>query len=896
MRTLVVTHNHVDFDALASAVAAVKVYGEADIYLPPPCNSNVRSFLNLYRDLLPLVEVKEASSLDSYRRLVMVDTSRLQGVESLASWLNRGVELHVYDHHMQQEDPGGDFSRVEPVGATTTLLVEELRRLEAKLESWEATLLAMGIYEDTGNLLFTSTTTRDISALAYLWEQGLKIETLQEFLRHTFTAGQKTLLERLISQTEFLEIKQRKMLVSRATFDGYVYGIGELMHHLSNLGEVELVFCLVEMEGRVLLLGRSYSEELNLLELLAGWEVKGHQGAVSRTLKGLSLSSARLQLLEMLEHNLPPPRRALEISSRPVHTVQAETTVKEALEALDAMGHSGFPVMEGEKLAGIVSRRDLEKARRSNLEHAPVKGFMSRKVIQAHPGDSIVRLRSLMISHNIGRVPLVGSKGELAGIVTRSDILRALYRTPAGRIKFSAEKEDGKPETSSREGPLLEPVANNLEEVEDLTGLINREMPPEMQKLLMLVRQAAEKEEARVYLVGGSIRDLLLGLPLSQDLDFVVLPEAIPFARSLARLLGGKVHVFEPFGTASIFLSKGMRLDLVTARKEFYAAPGKLPQVETSSLKNDLFRRDFSINTLACSLNRENFGQLFDFFGGRKDLQQGLIRVLYHLSFVDDPLRIIRAIRFEQRFGFDMEKDTASYLKKALRGRLLEKVSRDRLNGEVRLVFQEEDPVPVLKRMYELGALSHIFPYLKADYRTWWRLYRVKEVLEWATRREWEREPHREAVYLAALHYGLSGEVLRSVGRKMHYSRFRMDTLITCGTAVPEALEKLKGEKVRTSTVHNLLWPLPDEALLLLMAVADDPKVRDYPRLYWDSLQKVKPRLKGLQLKQMGLKQGPLYGKVLKELKEAILDGKVRTLEEERAFVLSYLESEKGDS
>ncbi len=894
MPTLVVTHNHVDFDALASTVAASKLYPGAEISLVHPFNHNVRAFLNLYRDFLPLVEVGEGDP--PYRRLVVVDANRSSRVESFNFLLEKGIELHLYDHHTEQEgDLQADYALVEPVGATATLMVEEIKRRGLKLEEWEATLLAMGIYEDTGSLMFNTTTPRDVEALSYLWSLGIRIEMLQEFINTSLNTSQKNLLEKLISQTDFLEVNQRKILVSRASLDGYVYGIGELIHHVSELGEAEAVFCLVEMEGKVLLVGRSYSEDINLVELLSLWQVKGHSSAVSVTLKELGLEEARAELLEMLQNNLGLPTKAREISTYPVNTVDQDTTVQEALDLITRLGHSGFPVMGEGKLVGVISRKDLEKARRSELTHAPVKGFMSKNVVTAHPEDSVTYLRNLLISNNIGRVPLLNRKGELEGLVTRSDILYSLYKVDTTGKKFSfRDKNNSGRELENREELSL---PDSLEEIDDLTPLINRDLPARVQKLLLFIGQAAEKEGMKVYLVGGSIRDLLLKEPFPKDLDFVVLYEAIPFAEKLSRALGGKLQVFEPFGTASIFLNEGIRLDLVTARKEFYAAPGQLPQVETSSLKNDLFRRDFTINTLACALNPGSFGGLYDFFGGRSDLQAGEVRVLYHLSFVDDPLRILRAVRFEQRFGFKIEKDTAKYIKKALRSRLLEKVSRERLNAELRLVFREHDPVAVLKRLNELGILSYILPRLRADYQTWWRLYRAREVLEWAHTRKWEKAPDEELVYLGTLYYGSSRETLYSVARRMHYSRSRTQVLLACSEGVAGAVNNFKRKKVKPSPVYNTFAPLPDEALLVFMAVADEDRLKDFPRLYWDRLQRVRPRLRGHHLKQLGLEQGPLMGRVLQDLKEAVLDGRVRSIEEEKNFVLSYLgQEEKGES
>jgi len=893
MKTLITTHHHVDFDGLASALAAQKLYPESEISLPHPLSNNVRSFLNLYRDFLPLLDPPGDVLSRGYQLLVMVDTSQKSRINKIAGLLDQGMEVHVYDHHTGQEsEVVAEYSRIEPLGAVTTLMVEEIKLRGIHLEDWEATLLAMGIYEDTGNLMFHSTTPRDVEAVNYLWKFGLKTEMLQEFLQHPFTASQKTLLEKLISQTEFYEINQRKILVSHAAFEGYVHGIGEMVGRISGLGDGEVTFCLVEMEGKVLLTGRTSSEDVSLLDILKNWKVKGHAGAVSATFKDTSLSRVHAELLDILEANLSSPMKAETIAAVPVNVVDAKTRVSEALNRLYLLGHSGFPVMDGGKLTGVVSRKDLEKARRSQLEHAPVKGFMSKKIIYARPQDSVNYLRNLMISHNIGRIPLVNEKGELTGIVTRSDVLRSLYRVNISRessLEGAADGEGGEGEkhVSSLDGDLTG--------IEDLTPVINRELPTDIQSTLWFISQVAQREEARVYLVGGSIRDLLLRLTFPKDLDLVVLPDAISFAHALNRFFGGKIKVFEPFGTASIFFKDGTRVDLVTARKEFYAAPGKLPEIEVSSLKNDLFRRDFSINTLACSLNLESFGKLFDFFGGKEDLQDGIIRILYHLSFVDDPLRILRAVRFEQRFGFTIEKDTANNLKHAVKKRLLEKVSRERLNGELRLAFKEEAPVAVLKRLHSLGILRFLFPCLKPDYRTWWRMSALNEIIQWSQRRKWERDPDEELIYLAGLLYNYSREEVLGVSRRMHYSRARAEKLLTCCRAVPEALEKLKGEGVKTSTVYNILDPLPDEALLILMAVADDPRVKDYPRLYWDSLKRVRPRLGGSYLKQMGF-SGPFLGKVLEELKNAILDGRIRTVEEEKEFVLSCLDSDPGDT
>lgn len=452
--------------------------------------------------------------------------------------------------------------------------------------------------------------------------------------------------------------------------------------------------------------------------------------------------------------------------------------------------------------------------------------------------------------------------------------------------------------------PYKENLSQDITVIDDLTGLINRELPHKLQRLLWIITHLSEEEGYQVYLVGGIIRDLFLGVASPRDLDLVVIPEAIPFANRLNHLLQGKLITYDPFGTATIYFRDGSRLDLVTARKEFYPVPGKLPNVEMAGLKNDLFRRDFSINTLACSLKRGNFGEVIDFFGGRQDLQDGIIRILYQLSFVDDPLRLLRAIRFEQRFGFHIERDTERHLKHAVKKRNLGKVSRDRLNEEIRLIFRESKPAAVLERLYHLGILTQVFPRLCPDARIWERVSLVKEVVEGNREGRWIDSPDEEILFLAALFYGSSQEEVYSAGRRMHLSRERLKKLEVCCRQVPAVIEELRKSQPVASRVYRVLEALPEEALLTLMAVAGDSRIKDNVYWYRAELRFKRPNLTGEDLKAIGFTPGPLMGRVLKELQNAVLDGTVNGETEERKFAQDYLSKqdkeegckEKGDN
>ncbi len=875
--TLIVTHDHVDFDALAAAVGASKLYPGGKIALPEPLHANVQAFVNLHRDLLPLREAGRSPAPPS--TAVVVDTRKKARLGPYLEEVEQAKKIYIYDHHPPGDDDLTGEALAENVGAVTTLLVEQIRRKGIPLNKLEATLMVLGIYEDTGCLAYRSTTPRDVAAAAYLWASGIQPDLIQEYLRMPLTSAQKALLEKLIQDSEFYHIQHRRLLLSTASMDEYVRGAAGLFRYLQDLEEVDLAVILVQMEQSIYLAARSLVDDLNLVELLGPLGVKGHPGAVAGSLRNSSLEEVKVQLLELLEQFLPPAATVRQAASSPVELIDSSFTVAQASDFLYEKGISGCPVMEEGRLVGIISRRDLQKAARSNLTHAPVKAFMRRPVVTVSPGDSLTAVRRLMAEKNIGRVPVVGADGKIEGIVTRSDILRALY-------------------TLDRRNPSLADPGDILKirthpeimQVDNLAALIAENLPARLQSLLLLIGQRAAKGESTVYLVGGVIRDLLLGCPAPQDLDFVVIPDAIAFARELQSFLDGTLKIFEQFGTASLFLKDGLRLDLVTARKEFYAAPAALPRVESSSLKNDLYRRDFTINTLACSLMPDSYGQLFDFFNGREDLSQGIIRSLYNLSFVDDPLRIIRAARFEVRFGFTIEENTLTLIEKAVKSKVLEKLSRQRLNQELSLVYREADPPRVLKRLAELGALPSLYYRLQPTVKTWRRLGRIREALQWASLRQWRTPPDPELVYLCGLLYDLDPEASSAIMRRLQFSRQRTEAVLSSCRTVPEVLKELCGEKLSHSAVVNRLDPLPGEALVLLYAEAPERAIKDYVQLYLDSLQHVRPRLRGGDLKQLGLEPGPLYGIIMDKLREAILDGKVRTPAEEREFIAWFLD------
>jgi tRNA nucleotidyltransferase (CCA-adding enzyme) len=887
---IILTHENSDFDALASAVAAARLYPGSEIMIPETLQPNVQSFVNLYRDFMSFIDPKELDKdIDA---IIVVDTNRKERLGKWSSFLDQTVKIIVYDHHHGDEDLGADLAFIEPVGATTTILLEKIIEKNLELTEFEANLFALGIYEDTGCLTYEISTARDARAVAYLWECGISSRLIQEYLRSPLSDAQKDLLERLLRNSDLYELNQRRVLISTTALAQYVVGASVLIQFIDEIEDVGLTIAIIQMSESTYLAARSRDADLNLLELLAPFEVKGYPAAVTAHFKGVDAEDIKKRLLEFLKYYLLPATTAEDVASKPVFTIGSNTSISEADEILAEKNYKGCPVVEDGRLVGIISRRDLRKGLRINLGHAPVKGFMSRKIITVSPGESLQELRRLMVKHNIGRLPVVDKNDNIVGIVTRADILLHLnYLDKKGRF-LQAKAISGStailPQSKAAEQDALKIQKN-------IVLLLNNDLPVRMQRLLIQIGQLADREKVKVYLVGGIIRDLLLGYPPEEDLDFVTIGDAVAFTFSLQKLLGGNVRHFEQFGTASLDLQNGLKLDFVTARKELYLTPAALPRVESSSLQNDLFRRDFTINTMACSLSFENYGELYDYYEGQSDLKNKKIRALYQLSFVDDPLRMLRAIRFEQRYHFSIEPETLDSMKNAIERKVLEKVSRQRLNQEIKYIYKEHSPLNILRRFDQLGLIPFLYPHVKLDEDKWQLLEGIERILGWVVEREWRIEPDFELVYLSGLLFSLESADQSAIIRKLSLSRDRTAIIFTACREAPVVLENLHITDLSPSKVVSCLEPLPVEAILLAYVLTDQKIIRDHLKLYMEKLRHVRPGITGFDLKKIGLKPGPRYRKILESLKQAVLDGQVRTPQEELDYITKFLEAEKRE-
>jgi tRNA nucleotidyltransferase (CCA-adding enzyme) len=423
----------------------------------------------------------------------------------------------------------------------------------------------------------------------------------------------------------------------------------------------------------------------------------------------------------------------------------------------------------------------------------------------------------------------------------------------------------------------------------DLTERCRTRLSPALQELLATAARTADTHHVRVYAVGGFVRDLLLGVR-DEDLDLTVEGDGVAFAHDLAVAIGGLCKGPSAFGTAVVIAHDGHKTDVASARREAYKHPAALPTVEPGTIRDDLFRRDFSINTMAFALNGPEAFILLDWYGGSTDLAEGVIRVLHNRSFRDDPTRMFRAIRLEQRFGFVLHRHTLRLLQRAVDKRWIELLSGARLWRELRLMLEGESPVACLKRLDELGILSHIDTALGLSQDRLELLTRVAEARVELAETHADVLGQTWSVYLAALCHGLDVNILRRVGARLALSPRIIQGLIDGLTAAEGACHRLRtGEHLRPSEVVTVLQRLPSEMLPLLLALCPEDKVHQCVQHYLTTWRHVRSDLTGHDLKRLGVSQGPQIGRLLAHVLAAKLDGEATSREAQEALVHSVV-------
>jgi tRNA nucleotidyltransferase (CCA-adding enzyme) len=871
---MITTHTNADFDSMASMLAAKKLYPTAVLVFPGSQERNLRDFF--IHSTLYALEVERVKNIDlqEITRLILVDTRQVSRIGKFSEIVAKhDLDIHIYDHHpASPEDIRGSVEVIAEVGATVTLLVHLIEEKGIALTPDEATAMMLGLYEDTGNLTFPSAKEEDFRAAAFLVRNGANLSILSNIITRELTAEQVFLLNDLIQSATRYRVHGVDIVIAQAAVDRYIGDVAVLAHKLMDMENLDVLFVLVLMESRVTLIGRSRIEDVNVAEVAAEFGGGGHPTAASATIKGTALIEAHARLMKVLQEMVRPRRLARDIMIYPVKTIEPERTLEEAGEVLTRYNLNAMPVVHLGKVMGLIYKQIVEKAVHHGLKGSPVKEYMTTEFAVVSSDAPFSRIQELIIGQNQRLVPIM-EKDELVGTISVADVMRGLQEEMMKSVDvFSAP--EGQPLYARKKV---------------LSKLMEERLPERIRTLLTEFGNTGDELGYSVYAVGGFVRDLMMGVE-NFDIDIVVEGDGIRFTEAFEKKVPCHIRTHKKFGTAIVLFPDRLKVDVATARLEIYDAPAALPTVETGSIKMDLYRRDFTINTLALQLNPKAFGELIDFFGAMKDIKERVIRVLHNLSFVEDPTRVFRAIRFEQRLGFQIAKHTQNLMKNAVKVGFMDRLSGGRVLSEFILILQEDDPTPALKRMKDFDLLRFLHPQLKFDEEVERLFERIHHACSWFDLLFLEEEYERWRIYF----YGLTDflkplevdELCQRLSINERSRKTMMEGKIQGDQILLLIYSWITGDyQPKRSEIFTILAPLPMEAKLFMMAKTTQTVTRRYISLYFTQLKDTKTLLRGTDLIQMGIQAGPLIRKTLNDLLKARLDEQVATRQDEVDFV-----------
>lgn len=882
---IITTHIGADFDSLAAMVAAKRLYPNAELVFPGSQEKSVRDYLA--QEFRNIYEFKKIKHIDLARvqRLIVVDTRQAERIGGLADCLrNPHLSIHLYDHH--PNGPGdlhGDLEEVRPLGSTTTLLAQIFQQRGIVPSPDEATLMALGIYEDTGSFLHSSTCPEDLIAAAWLLTQGANLDVVTQFVSRELSAEQISLIGQLRQESHAYMIRGVPVVIAKLTVTDYIDDFAVIVQRLMVMENIDVLFALASMGERTYLIARSRIPEVNVGAVAREFGGGGHASAASATVRDLTIAEAEEQLVGLIHRHIRPKAIAGELMSAPVITATPNVTIDQANRLMTRYNVTVLPVVRengadnGPRptgLLGMISRMVAEKAIFHQLGGLPVADYMTTEIATIEENGTLSDIQKLIVENRQRLIPVVRGE-EIVGVITRTDLLGLLVNDP-GNLSSDLLRGDERP---------------SVERTRNLGGVMAQVLPREIIVLLREIGEAAAHLDCNAYVAGGFVRDLLLHVK-NTDIDIVVEGDGIRFAKFLAQQRRGVVHPHEKFGTATVIFPDQTRIDVATARLEYYAHPAAMPTVELSSIKLDLYRRDFTINAMAVHLNPERFGALVDYFNCQNDLKERRIQVLHNLSFVEDPTRIFRAIRFEGRLDFTITRHTEKLIKNTVQMNLFDRFEGPRFFHELKLILSEDDPSPALKRMGYFKLFPFLWPdlrpNLKIDRRFIHGLVQAHQAISWFKLLYLPDKVETWMVYLLAImSRSRTKELINFCHRFDIPPKQRKKLILQKTDAEKIAQEMQKRPFLKPSETYWLLGELEVEGLLHLMTIARKRHIQQAVSLFVTTLRKATPLVGGDELKAMGYTPGPQFRAIRNHLIEMQLDGEITSHEQALAFIRS---------
>ena len=876
-KKVIIPHSNIDYDALSSAIAAKKLYPDAEIVLLGTKEKSMKNFfINTIIYSLGVKNEKDIQ-LNDIEELIIVDTSRADRIGIFSKLLEKeDVNVVVYDHHFEENNIKANKIYLEKTGACTTILVEKIKEKGIKLDETEATILMIGIYEDTGNLTFNTTTERDYYAAAFLLKNGANLNVVRDILYHDITIEQINILKQFIDSEQSIRVKNNIVTIVSASYDDYIPEISIAVNRFKDMKNIPVVIALLRLGNKINIIARSSIPEIDVKKFAEQFGGGGHSSAASAVVKNKTLIQVYNEVVDYFQSLDGQKLLAKDIMTWPVKYITENQPIVEAELILNRYNINVLPVLnDNGKLTGLITRLIVAKALYHRL-NVKVKDLMIKEFYTVEPEDSFEKVKDIILKENQRLLPVV-KNGELVGVITRTDILKTIYQIDSEKLERPTTIEEIKTKVFEK----------------DLKNLIKNELPSEIVDKLEILGEIAQELGYNIYLVGGIVRDLFLRKQ-NFDVDLVVEGDGVVFAKKVKQKLEivEKIKTYEKFKTAVIFFKDGLKFDIATARIEYYKKPGSLPVVEASSLKMDLYRRDFTINALAIEITKDKFGRLIDFFGGLKDLREKKIRVIHNLSFVEDPTRIFRAIRFAVRFGFEIGKQTHSLIKNAVSLKLLETVEGMRIFHELRLIFEEDKVIEIIEIMNSYNLLKFFSEKIKITDYEFNFLENINNYTKWyeLTFPE-EKSLKKWVLYLIGLFFKVLNKEMNSISQKLNLFKKDADYLKRTYFEVHYILKELfRNKDIKNSEVYKLLKDKNIESLIIVLSYLDDKSLKKKIINFLIKLRYVKPEITGNDLIALGFKPSPLFKIILNHILEKKLNEELKSYDEEKEFVIkNYL-------
>ena len=593
--TVITCHSNADWDALSSMIGMSMIYPDSIMIFPGSMEKPLNQFFN--ETAVFLYTFKNIKEIDhaSVKRVVVVDTQIRSRVPQVQDLLDLpGVEVEVWDHHPtpysgeKNKVINADVTHIGTTGSTCTLICQALQERGITPACQEATFLGLGIYGDTGAFTYTSTKPEDFLAGAWLRQHGMDLPFIADLVQTGMTSVHIKVLNELLDSATAHEIGPYSVVLAEATLDSFMGDFAYLAQKFMEMESCNVLFALANMEEKVQVVARSRVDAVDVGQICKALGGGGHRFAASASVKSIPIPELKDAIFQQLYMQVNPNKQARDLMSSPAVGIEDRQTIREAEQLMNRYGLKAAPVFRAgtRHCIGYMECQTASKAIAHELGDMPVSEYMQRTILTVPPDAPLQRLMKIIVGAHQRLVPVV-EKNEVIGVVTRTDLINMFVEDPSG-VPIPVN-------TSARE--------------RNLAKLLSTRLPQPMLHMLHRAGELGDRLQVSVYAVGGFVRDIMLSRPAVEfdDVDLVVEGDGIAFAKALAQELGGRVREHRTFMTALIIYhdetGEEQRLDVATARLEYYKYPAALPTVELSSIKMDLFRRDFTINAMALRLN-----------------------------------------------------------------------------------------------------------------------------------------------------------------------------------------------------------------------------------------------------------------------------------------------------